>query len=675
MGIKKSIIFCFLFQQFFSFSQNQIKDNIQLEEVIVSVTKIKDSLSNIPFSVSIKKTSKFQKSAQQFNLSEYIEDVPGLFISNDNNYAQDARISIRGFGSRANFGIRGIKLIVDGIPETTPDGQTQIDNLNLELIKNIEIIRGAGSSLYGNSSAGVIKIQTLNEITNNFYKIGYSFGSNQKSKKQFFIGLKNNQISYTVYFGQTKSEGFRDFSGFKNNNFNLSLFNKVNSSTKYGLSFNYVNSPFAMDAGGLTLEEVEKDREQARARNIDYDTQESINHLKVKGNFEKRFNKKITFSNYLFYSNRKFEGKIPVRNGGAIDLNRNYWGVGASLMFKNKQTTQIGFDIGNQKDKRKRFINDQGIIGENILDQKEKFLNYGIYIINSFDINFFTINSGIRYDKNKVSLDDNYLADGNSSDKIIINSTNPSLGINFKPNKFFRLFTNISSSFETPTLNEFGSSPIGTGFNKVLKSQKSKSFEFGFSTKLNSNLKFDLVYFNTSTKDEVLPYEDSNFPNQTFYNNAGATKRNGLEFSSNYRLNDFFKFNTSISIGEYLFDDFKINGNDYSENKIPGIPDRIKIFEISYINKSNLLIKLRLKNVGKIFANNSNSVLIDNFNLLNLKISKDINYKKIILNPFLIVNNILGSHYYDNIRINAFGGRFYEPGPKSTIFGGVKINL
>ena len=137
MVVKKGIVLCGLLLTFFCNAQKQAKDSIQLEEVIISVTKIKDSLVNTPFSVSIKNFSTFQKSAEQFNISEYIEDVPGIFISNDNNYAQDSRISIRGFGSRANFGIRGIKLIVDGVPETTPDGQSQIDNLPLSLIDNM----------------------------------------------------------------------------------------------------------------------------------------------------------------------------------------------------------------------------------------------------------------------------------------------------------------------------------------------------------------------------------------------------------------------------------------------------------------------------------------------------------------------------------------------------------
>ena len=557
MVVKKGIVLCGLLLTFFCNAQKQVKDSIQLEEVIISVTKIKDSLVNTPFSVSIKNFSTFQKSAEQFNISEYIEDIPGIFISNDNNYAQDSRISIRGFGSRANFGIRGIKLIVDGVPETTPDGQSQIDNLNLEIIEKIEVIRGVGSSLYGNSSAGIIKIKTLQELQNSFARIGFSLGSNQQNKSQFFLGQKYKKTSYTFLYSQTKSNGYRNNSGFKNNNLNINLFKKVNDKTNYGLSFNYVDSPYAIDPGGLTIEEVEDNRKQARERNVIYDSKESIKHLKLSGSFEKKISNKLTFSKYLFFSNRDFNGNIPVKKGGTIKLDRKYWGLGASLLIKNKFNTQIGFDLGNQKDLRKRYFNNEGEIGALVLEQNEKFINYGIFLVSSLKLNSFIINPGIRLDKNTISIDDRFLADGNSSDKINLNSLNPSLGINYKSNSFNRFFVNVSTGFETPTLNEFGSSPIGSGFNKNLKSQNSINYELGFSKKsINNKFKLDLIYFNTSTKNEVLPYEDSQFPDQVFYNNAGKTQRSGIEFSGSYNYNNFWNFNSSISIGKYLFDEF-----------------------------------------------------------------------------------------------------------------------
>lgn len=676
MVVKKGIVLCGLLLTFFCNAQKQAKDSIKLEEVIISVTKIKDSLVNTPFSVSIKNFSTFQKSAEQFNISEYIEDIPGIFISNDNNYAQDSRISIRGFGSRANFGIRGIKLIVDGVPETTPDGQSQIDNLNLEIIEKIEVIRGVGSSLYGNSSAGIIKIKTLQELQNSFAKIGFSLGSNQQNKSQFFLGQKYKKTSYTFLYSQTKSNGYRNNSGFKNNNLNINLFKKVNDKTNYGLSFNYVDSPYAIDPGGLTIEEVEDNRKQARERNVIYDSKESIKHLKLSGSFEKKISNKLTFSKYLFFSNRDFNGNIPVKKGGTIKLDRKYWGLGASLLIKNKFNTQIGFDLGNQKDLRKRYFNNEGEIGALVLEQNEKFINYGIFLVSSFKLNSFIINPGIRLDKNTISIDDRFLADGNSSDKINLNSLNPSLGINYKSNSFNRFFVNVSTGFETPTLNEFGSSPIGSGFNKNLKSQNSINYELGFSKKsINNKFKLDLIYFNTSTKNEVLPYEDSQFPGQVFYNNAGKTQRSGIEFSGSYNYNNFWNFNSSISIGRYLFDEFIDNEKNYSGNKIPGVPEKTMFFNVNYKNESKLSVSLQLKVIGDLYANNSNSVKVDGFNRLNLKISKGINYKKITIDPFLIFKNILGTSYYDNIRINAFGARYYEPAAKANFYGGIKIKF
>ena len=676
MVVKKGIVLWGLLLTFFCNAQKQPKDSIKLEEVIISVTKIKDSLINTPFSVSIKNFSAFQKSAEQFNISEYIEDVPGIFISNDNNYAQDSRISIRGFGSRANFGIRGIKLIVDGVPETTPDGQSQIDNLNLEIIEKIEVIRGVGSSLYGNSSAGIIKIKTLQELQNSFARIGFSLGSNQQNKSQFFLGQKYKKTSYTFLYSQTKSNGYRNNSGFKNNNLNINLFKKVNDKTNYGLSFNYVDSPYAIDPGGLTIEEVEDNRKQARERNLIYDSKESIKHLKLSGSFEKKISNKLTFSKYLFFSNRDFNGNIPVKKGGTIKLDRKYWGLGASLLIKNKFNTQIGFDLGNQKDLRKRYFNNEGEIGALVLEQNEKFINYGIFLVSSLKLNSFIINPGIRLDKNTISIDDQFLADGNSSDKINLNSLNPSLGINYKSNSLNRFFVNVSTGFETPTLNEFGSSPIGSGFNKNLKSQNSINYELGFSKKsVNNKFKLDLIYFNTSTKNEVLPYEDSQFPGQVFYNNAGKTQRSGIEFSGSYNYNNFWNFNSSISIGRYLFDEFIDNEKNYSGNKIPGVPEKTMFFNVNYKNESKLSVSLQLKVIGDLYANNSNSVKVDGFNRLNLKISKEINYKKITIDPFLIFKNILGTSYYDNIRINAFGARYYEPAAKANFYGGIKIKF
>jgi iron complex outermembrane receptor protein len=674
MGGKKLLLF-FIFQVVIGYSQTTAKDSIKLEEVIVSITKIRDSIKNTPYSISANDYSNFQNNAQQFYLSEYIERIPGVFISNDNNFAQDSRISIRGFGSRANFGIRGIKLIVDGVPETTPDGQSQIDNLNLELIKNIEVIRGTSSSLYGNSSAGVIKIKSITDFDKNFSKISYSTGSHSQVKKQAFFGIKNKNSYYTVLLGETKAKGYRSYSDFKNSNFNLN-FKKIFSENSWlNVNFNIVSSPYAKDAGGLTLNEVTDNRTQARKRNLQYKTEEDINHYKFSSSFNNEISKSVLFSTYTFFSKRYYNGKIPVENGGAIKLNRDYWGIGLNFQINSRAETHIGIDFGNQNDLRKRFNNIKGEIGDLVLNQYEKFKNLGIYLVNNFQIKNFTINSGFRYDLNRIEMEDLISENINLHDQITLKSFNPSLGINFKINKNSRVFINTSSGFETPTLNEYSATPIGTGFNKDLKSQKNMGYELGASLfNLSKKLSLDIVFFESVTNDEVLSYEDENFPDQKFYNNAGKSKRKGIEIAGLLKLNNTI-LSSSYSSGDYYFKDFSENSNDFSGNKIPGIPKNIFTLSLEHRTKNNVFLNFNFKNIGEIYADNSNVTKIDKFNTLNFKMGKEFEVSKSVIYPYLIINNIFQSEYFDNIRINAFGGRYYEPAPKRTIFGGIRVTF
>ena len=674
MGGKKLLLF-FIFQVVIGYSQTTAKDSIKLEEVIVSITKIRDSIKNTPYSISANDYSNFQNNAQQFYLSEYIERIPGVFISNDNNFAQDSRISIRGFGSRANFGIRGIKLIVDGVPETTPDGQSQIDNLNLELIKNIEVIRGTSSSLYGNSSAGVIKIKSITDFDKNFSKISYSTGSHSQVKKQAFFGIKNKNSYYTVLLGETKAKGYRSYSDFKNSNFNLNFKKNFSENSWLNVNFNIVSSPYAKDAGGLTLNEVTDNRTKARKRNLQYKTEEDINHYKFSSSFNNEISKSVLFSTYTFFSKRYYNGKIPVENGGAIKLNRDYWGIGLNFQINSRAETHIGIDFGNQNDLRKRFNNIKGEIGDLVLNQYEKFKNLGIYLVNNFQIKNFTINSGFRYDLNRIEMEDLISENINLRDQITLKSFNPSLGINFKINKNSRVFINTSSGFETPTLNEYSATPIGTGFNKDLKSQKNMGYELGASLfNLSKKFSLDIVFFESVTNDEVLSYEDENFPDQKFYNNAGKSKRKGIEIAGLLRLNNTI-LSSSYSSGDYYFKDFSENSNEYSGNKIPGIPKNIFTLSLEHRTKNNVFLNFNFKNIGEIYADNSNVTKIDKFNTLNFKMGKEFEVSKSVIYPYLIINNIFQSEYFDNIRINAFGGRYYEPAPKRTIFGGIRVTF
>ena len=258
-----------------------INDTVKLDEVVVEPVDGLLADKKKLFPVSNLKFETFQTLTPQIKISEYLESVPGLFIMNNNNFAQDARISIRGFGARANFGIRGIKIFVDGIPETSPDGQSQIDNVNLEIIERINVYRGNNSSFFGSSAGGVISITTLENFEENFLYIGLSSGSFSTTKTQATLGIKNENEKMIFFISNTNSEGYRKHSRFKNFNANFKYLTNLGNKNRLQIVANVLDSPDAMDPGGLNANELESDRRQARARNIEFDARESVKQYKL----------------------------------------------------------------------------------------------------------------------------------------------------------------------------------------------------------------------------------------------------------------------------------------------------------------------------------------------------------------------------------------------------------
>jgi len=652
---------------------------IKLEPVILNVSRISDSSENIPISISQFDFRKSQNIHQQLSFNEYLSGIPGLFALNANNYSQDLRVSIRGFGARAAFGIRGIKIIVDGIPETTPDGQGQVDNLNLSIIKNMEIIRGPSSTLYGNASGGVISINTIDDFDDNFAKAGLTFGSYGMQQYQLAFGLKQKKTNYFFQGNKINTDGFRQQSGFENYNFNLRMSHDFSDSSKLNVQVNYTDSPYAEDAGGLTLEEVNDDRDQARQRNVDYKTEESIRQFKFGTHFKHQW-KTLTFNTYGFYSFRNFYGLLPFENGGIVNLDRNYFGNGSSITFeqednKIKNKIQIGYEFAVQIDQRLRFMNLEGLQGVKTLEQKEKFASLGVYVLDHFSFGDFLLRTGIRYDSNLLKAKDKYLSDGDNSDEISLNSFNPSIGLNYKIDIHNFVYANFSTSFETPALSELSANPTGTGgFNEGLKAQKAINYEVGYKFKGRNNIA-ELAFFYINTNNDLVPFELEEFPDRTYYRNTGSTSRKGIEFFYSHDLSKCLQFMTSYTFSDFEYTSYETTSGNFDENKLPGIPKHLGSVKFDYQNKKGLTIRLQTNYVGELFTNDSNSIKDEAYVITNFNIGFRARLKRATISPFLGVNNLFDTKYNDNIRINAFGGRFYEPAPGINLFGGVRLEI
>ena len=650
---------------------SNVQDSIQkidLENVIVKSTKINSTIQQAPLSVTLKSFREEKNFNSQSSFSDFIKNTPGVFTTSENNFSQDLRISIRGFGARSAFGIRGVKLIVDGIPETTPDGQSQLDNLPLGLVSNIEILRGPNANLYGNSSGGIISINTLTDSSEKYYRNSGIFGAYQYQSLQKTRILDWNSSSLVIHYDKRRSNGYRDQSGYKSNILNLKYINDLDNNNKIVWQINYTDSPYAYDPGGLRLNEVEDDRRQARKNNIDYDTYEKVKHLKTGVSWNHKMNENSFFDSYFFYQKRDFFTKLPFNFGGIISLDRDYYGLGTKYTKKDyldnrKKTLVLGLDYLNQSDDRKRYKNDFGVQGEMTFDQIEQFKSTGLFMLSQTNYDSgLLIRYGIRYDINDIGTD--------STSSIILDKLNPSVGISYKVNTNDNIFFSFGTSFETPTLNELSNNPNGVGLNEDLNSSSSLNYEIGWR-KAVSNLTLEAIAYFISSENEILPYELEQFPGKNFYQNVGSTSRYGMELNSQLSFKGG-RINLSYTLSKNKFEDFIIDNNNLADNLIPGIPSQMLdldlIFKLS--RGRSLIISNRL--IGERYADNANETLISSYNLLNVKYSKDIFSNSEI---FLGVNNAFNQEYFDNIRINAFGKRYYEPAPKRNFYFGVNFSF
>ncbi len=674
MKMKKLFILVILSN--FLVAQKDSLQIVKLDEIEIKSIKSSSILESVPLSISKIKVPRLW-SKQQLSLQEYINSIPGVVTFNANNFAQDLRISIRGFGARSAFGIRGIKIIIDGIPETTPDGQGQLDNLPLQLIENIEIIRGSSSLRYGNAAGGVIFIETLNKIENNFHELGLRGAQNNYKQTYYTSSLKFKRSEWLLHLNHQDGDGFRENSRFESTQFNVRGNYFLSNKIKLGFQFNSTNSPLAEDPGGQNFDSFKNSPSKARDRNILFKSGEKINHVKSAMNINYG-NGNFYVNSYSFISNRTFNAKLPFNFGGIVSLNRNYYGHGSYFTNKSQGnkilfTTQIGYDIASQSDKRKRYKNNEGNKGEKTLGQIESFQSLGVYFIENISFGRFKLNGGIRWDNNLLKVNDNFISNGDESGNVKLSAWSNEIGLSYKILEKSYLFVNSSKSYETPTLSELSANPVGKGgFNDLLGVQKAKNFDFGLKFK-SEFTNFSIVGFVVNTENDLVPYELEEFPGRTFYQNAGKTLRKGIEIDFNHRLNKNFSTSiiynyTNFKYGEYISSDLNLKGN-----YLPGVPTRFGNFELRYKNSKKLSVSYSRNYRGNLYANDNNTEEINSFWRDDINLSIPVKIGKNSFDLFLGCNNVFDKLYSDNVRINAFGNRYYEAAPGRIFFTGIKI--
>jgi len=653
-----------------------------LEEIVVTATRIPTDLVSLPFAVGSVGQDAIQRGRQQLGLDEALVAVPGLFFQNRYNFAQDLRIAIRGFGARANFGIRGIRIFADDIPLTLPDGQGSVDAIDLGSAQQIDVIRGPFSAVYGSASGGVINIRTEDGPETPFVAARLNLGSYDYRQGQLKAGGRAGKLNWLANLSTTRLDGYRDHANYKSRLFNSKFRYDFDQTASLTVVANAVDSPTADDPGGLNAREVDEDRHQAAPRNLLYNAGEALDQQTLGLAFRKTIdgNQELMLRNYYVW--RDFSNRLPFDvnsngQGGSVDLDRRFAGVGGSYGWTSTIGGHhnhfiVGLDYDAQRDHRKRYANNQGVLGDLTTNQDEDVTTTGLYIQDVFDlIPSAALTLGGRFDDVDYKVTDR--TDGGGSGKRSFNEFSPMAGINWAVREAVNLYGNISSSFDPPATTELANPDGPTGFNQNLESQTAINYEVGVKGLITGRLRYELALFHIDVKGEIVPYELEG-SGQSFFQNAGRSTHDGLEAAVSMELAPGLMGTATYTWSDFTFDEFQgVSGEVFDGNRIPGVPEQLFNLDLSWSHSSGFYAGWDMLYVGKFYANNANTVETDDYLVSNLRAGFRWEHDQWVLEPFVGINNLFDKEYMGNVRLNASFGRYYEPAPERNVYAGVLV--
>ena len=526
-------------------------DTLELDPIVVTATRVAEASLDLPVSIDVVGSDAIHRGQMQVNLSESLITVPGVSVQSRQNYAQDLQISIRGFGARSSFGVRGVRLYSDGIPGTMPDGQGQFSQFDLGSADHIEVLRGPFSALYGNSSGGVIAVFTEDA------KPGYLLGSEAQygtfNTQRYAVKTTgdNGVINYVVDAAHFQTDGYRFHSDAERNNFNAKLKFAPSATSKLTLVANVLATPAVQDPLGLTRAQLAADPRQAGVGALLYNTRKSLGQQQVGAVYENSLSAHDDLSSTLYTGHRtttQFQAipqatqqNAPLYPGGVIDLDRSFWGIDSHVTDKRElggTPLQVvaGLDYEDLAEARKGYLNyvgsDLGVEGALRRDEANHVYNFDQYLQAQWDPQArWRLIAGVRHSFVEVSSHGHIPVLDDADSSVHYSAVNPVGGITFRLNSEASLYGSYGKGFETPTLNDVAYRSVNgslPGLNLGLKPARSNNYEVGLKAGRGA-VRANLAAFYTTTTDELAVLQNSS--GRTVNQNIGKTTRRGLELA------------------------------------------------------------------------------------------------------------------------------------------------
>ncbi|NRB55325.1 MAG: TonB-dependent receptor [Salinicola sp.] len=660
----------------------------QAQPVIeVTAPRLSRELYATPAAVSVVERDEIQQGQQRVRLDESLVTVPGVFLQNRDNFAQGQRVSIRGFGARAPFGVRGITVVVDGIPYTLPDGQAQLDAIDLDSAERIEVIRGPAAVQYGNAAGGVISVTTADGSDDPGSHIRMEGGSDGYRKASVSNGGVNGPWSHHISVSALNVDGYRDHSSTEKYLLNAKLRRELGSDRALTAIVNLLDNPRSEDPGGLTREQVHEDRRGTANSNFysptRIDSGQEVDQQVLGLQYEDLSAGPGAFYLKGFYLQRDFEQQLPyVGDDNLLGYDRDYYGGSAeyhqTLSLDGMPLRYVaGIDLARQEDDRYRYGAD--VDGNRLAksgDETQTATSVGTFLQGDLDLTErWTLSLGGRYDRVDLDIDDDYLSDGDNSGDRTFHQWSGSAGLSYRYRRHHQVYVNTGTAYETPTFSEFAN-PAGIGgFNPDIEPQKSWNREIGLRGNFANGLDYDVALFSVRVRDELVPYEGDD--GRTFYENAGDSDRDGIELALGWQFDPSWRIDSALTLASYEFDSYEDQaGDDFGGNRIPGLPEQTWVNRLTWQGLDRRFAALETQYVGDMVADNANDVHVGDYWLVNLRggdgwrLGGDT-----VLKLYGGVRNLFDVEHYANVRINSSNDRYFEPAPGRTVYAGIGVDF
>lgn len=661
-----------------------------LDPVVVSASRIEMRLYDTPAAVSRVDTDWRGDGAPATGLTDALLAVPGMAVRERNNFAQDVQLSIRGFGSRATFGVRGSRILVDGIPASMPDGQGQLSTATLSSARHIEVLRGPWAQMYGNVGGGVLMVESapapampeaamrLAAGSDGFRQALLSGGTRLQSG----LGIQADASTFSTDGARTHASAERHYLDLR---FDLASDDR----TKVRFGINGFSQPATQDPLGLTRTEFGRDPRVVNPLAEQFNTRKNIDQVQLGVQAEHAINTLDKLAVVAYAGQRDlrqylaFSGAAANSAGGVVDLDRTYYGTGVAWHHRFRTSDQIpmrwsiGADVEAMRDRRLGFVNANGSEGALRRDEDNDATATGVYgQMAAYVRPDVLLSAGARYSEVRIRVDDRYIttASPDDSGRVSYSKFSPVAGVQWHATETVNTFVNFGYGFETPTLSEIAYRPNGSGLNLSLQPARSRHLEAGMKFR-RDDLALQATVFRSETDGEIVPL--SNQGGRTTFRNVDGVERYGLELGAQVAWRQVqWRLAYTLLQAQFTQAFNSASGAPVNAgNRLPGTARHAFNLEAAWKPTDELRLGAVLHGESRIHVDDLNSEAAPGYVTLGFHVDRAFRFGRSQANVFFRADNLFDRTYAGSVIVNEGNRRFYETAAGRTLIAGVKISL